>query len=340
MKNRNLFIATLLVVVATSVAVVSCKKEKHETSSYNTEQAVQSADNMDEYLISFKKKLLSAQKGDETISLEQAERDLGNLLNFDFGDANYATDEFHDDTIRLKLNLSNGQVDLSQLAITYNAAVSSIINAYHAIDLPEKSVYAISCNFNDAESKDGETEDVEIILTTRGYLGEAMMPNSSDGWRPTYRGGTCDGQLVGVWGGARIVENWLNNDPHHQVPDCEYGRAYFTEITYSNIFADSPGMQIQHPNYNYRLYLTYYNNPDLDCLSVEDLQFYFQQAKSLRRNPNINFDPPIPSNHIILQYYLGMVASGYTNGVYHTPWKWHLQIKHGKFNCTGSGPLI
>ena len=70
MKNRNLFIATLLVTAAVSVAVVSCKKEKQEaSSSNNTEQAVQSADNMDEYLISFKKKLLSAQKGDETISL-------------------------------------------------------------------------------------------------------------------------------------------------------------------------------------------------------------------------------------------------------------------------------
>ena len=96
MKRRRLYYAIFVMAMATiaSVVAVSCKKEKQEPSSNNTKQAVQSADNMDEYLISFKKKLLSAEKGGETISLEQAQRDLGNLLNFDFGDANYATDEY------------------------------------------------------------------------------------------------------------------------------------------------------------------------------------------------------------------------------------------------------
>ena len=55
MKKSYLFIATLLVDAAVAAVVVSCKKEKQEPSSNNTEQTVQSADNMDEYLISFKK---------------------------------------------------------------------------------------------------------------------------------------------------------------------------------------------------------------------------------------------------------------------------------------------
>ena len=161
MKKTILFIATLLVAAVISVAVVSCKKEKQETSSSNnTEQAVQSADNMDEYLISFKKKLLSAQKGDETISIEQAQQDLGNLLNFDFGDANYETNIYQIDTINVKLTLSEGQVDFSELALTYQNAVHSILDVYHKIDLPEKSISSISCQFYETENKDNPQDEI------------------------------------------------------------------------------------------------------------------------------------------------------------------------------------
>lgn len=111
MKKSNSILAIVaMAIVATAVAFVSCKKEKQEQTSNNTEQSVQCSDNMDEYLISFKKKLLSAQKGDETISLEQAQRDLGNLLNFDFGDANYPTNLYHVDTIHAKLTVIQGQL--------------------------------------------------------------------------------------------------------------------------------------------------------------------------------------------------------------------------------------
>ena len=153
MKKKNLFIATLLVVAATTVAVVSCKKEKQDQLLNNDVQAVESADNMDEYLMAFKKKLLTAEKGGETISLEQAERDLGNLLNFDFGDANYATNVLHYDTVLSKLSLSNGQVDLSQLACTYQDLFNQVKDAYHQVNLPEKSVYSISCIFNSDNNK-------------------------------------------------------------------------------------------------------------------------------------------------------------------------------------------
>ena len=123
-------IIVMLVVAFASVAVVSCKKES-QTVSVNSEPTVQVADNMDDYLMAFKKKLLSAEKGGETISLEQAERDLGNLLNFDFGDANYATDVYQFDTICLKLATANGEVELSQLAEIYNDVFEAIVTNFH-----------------------------------------------------------------------------------------------------------------------------------------------------------------------------------------------------------------
>lgn len=63
-KSKTLIAIIAMVIVATAVAVVSCKKEKQEQKSNNVEQSVQNSDNMDEYLMSFKKKLLSAQKGE------------------------------------------------------------------------------------------------------------------------------------------------------------------------------------------------------------------------------------------------------------------------------------
>lgn len=342
MKKSNFFITILLVVAAASVAVVSCKKEKQETSTNNTERAVLSADNMDEYLISFKKKLLSAQKGEETISLEQAQRDLSNLLNYDFGDVNYATDVFKDDTLHTKIEISNGQIYLSDLAVTYDAAKELVRKAFNESSLPEKSIYSIVCSFSESNAKDTESENVEIVMTTRGYTGESTTPNSSDGWRPSYLGGTCDGQLVGVWGGARLVETWLNNYVTLHTPACG-GRGYYTDISYSNKYGADPDMYIpyqnQNPYYNYRLYVTDLQNPDDDCLSTADLQFYRDEAMNLHNVPGINFNPPFPSDHTPMLYYLGLVPDHPDNP---TLWMWLLQIKHGKFNCTegGESPII
>ena len=104
--------------------------------------------------------MLSAEKGGETITLEQAERDLGNLLNFDFGDANYATNVLHYDTVYSKLSSTNGQVDYSHLACTYQDLFSQVIDTYLQVNLPEKNVYAISCDF-DANKK---TKQLVLLL--------------------------------------------------------------------------------------------------------------------------------------------------------------------------------
>ena len=95
---------------------------------------------MDEYLISFKKSLINAKRGSAVMDIAAAQNDLSNLLNFDFGDANYATDTFNVDTLYTRINLTNGQVDLSDLAVTYSRVFQQIIEAYSRINLPEKSV--------------------------------------------------------------------------------------------------------------------------------------------------------------------------------------------------------
>ena len=319
----------MAVATIVSAVVVSCKKEKQEPLSNNTEQAVQSADNMDEYLISFKKKLLSAEKGGETISLEQAQRDLCNLLNFDFGDANYATDAFHYDTIHVNLILTNGQVELSQLAVSYNTLVNEILNTYQNTNLPEKSVYAISCVFNESESKNDDTKDIEALLITRGLNPQSgsHICDTND-WRPTNHGGMCDGSLQGYYGAPEIVMGWLNSIPASQFTCVNGGRLYFTEISDSFIC----GVQTYDNTLgNYRIYTSSIPNQSTVCLTHEVMVFYYNQILSYWNNGS--FYPEQGENHIAIRFSI-------VHGLYNNLWSWFVTANHGIPNCTDSEPLV
>ncbi len=340
MKKRKVFIAALLVAAAVSVAVVSCKKEKHETSSSNnTEQAVQSADNMDEYLISFKKKLLSAQKGDETISIEQAQQDLGNLLNFDFGDANYATNVFYVDSIYAKLSVEESMVDLSQLALTYQMLFEQIMNDYFLVDLPEKSVYSIYCSFDDSNCK-ADSVDVLIILTIRAYDEDLNNEEyTQEGWRARNKAGTCDGQLVGVWGAPEDILARLRNNMGEWAC-ANGGRVYFTEETYSWIGANESSMIDANAPRGRRLFYMAeelsFIDLGLTCLDHNEMEYYYGQACILPSILGNSFHPAVPSNHVVTNYrYITFHNYDMGNVAY-----WRLDIAHAKLNCSGSQPVV
>ena len=309
------------------VAVVSCKKDNIQQTTNNTEQSLQNSDNMDEYLKAFKKKLLTAEKGGETISLEQAQRDLGNLLNFDFGDANYATDVFKLDTIHAKLTVTaDGQVDLSQLAVTYGTLLDEILDTYHQIDIPEKSVYAISCGFNEMASKDGEEMDVEIVLTTRGYRG--VGPDTNE-WRPNNRGGTCDGQYLHHRGGPEIVEDCLNNEKIIHAC-CEFGRMYYTD--------EGSSMRAGRDTYNpsiggYDIYLSPYPYY-MECLSHDSLMWYCNRIWSYWTNRDFVPTPPADREAMRFEIHYGPAYP------YSTTSMWTVIVEYAKPNCTGTGPIV
>lgn len=331
MKTSKLIIAIIaLAIVATTVAVVSCKKEKQEQTLNKVEQSAQHADNMDEYLISFKNKLLSAQKGEETISLEQAQRDLGNLLNFDFGDANYPTTVFHHDTLFTNITLTNdGQVDLSQLAATYLNLRNQVQNAFNQVNLPEKTVYSISCIF-DNNSKNNETQ-VTLVLTTRAF--EETTTNSDD-WRAGNRAGKCDGTLVGFWGAPEQIVSMLCSNLGNW--SCINGRVYFTEEGQCYIESNEPEMSDPNsPSYHRLFYIhdpTGQLNLKNTCLSSTELLYYYNQAASLHTTCGQYFHPtPFPSNHVVRDYYIEYQESSF--GSHKTAW-WKIYLWHAKLNCT------
>lgn len=283
MKTRKYIYAALLLVVAVVATVlVGCKKEKQENDTPEIEQNNQVWGNMDDYLISFKKRMLSAAKSGETISLEQAQRDLGNLLNFDFGDANHATDEIQYDTLNVSLNISGEEVKLAQLAEAYNEALTEIHEAFDQVTFPNKSVQAISCSFVQS-TKDSETADVRLILSTRGLVAPAPKIgfDETDNWHVWEQCGKCDGTCVGDDHCTMLKKVYNNN---HHIANAN-GRVYYTDVDVFCFHATEFPVTNFDFYYNYGFRLWYGSGMDVltNCVDYQEMQYYYENLCHIMR---------------------------------------------------------
>lgn len=161
MKKHNLLIATLLVVAAASVAVVSCKKETQNALQTQNAQsaktfAVPQVDDMCAYLKNFKQKMKESQyaKDAEMLSLEEAAWHLSSIANYDFANANVRYTDLRYDTLQYQVNVTNGQVSLSDLNNVYQNMANDIDAFYQNLDLQEKHFRFIGANI----TEDGQVE--------------------------------------------------------------------------------------------------------------------------------------------------------------------------------------
>lgn len=330
-KLYAIFVMAMAIIV--TVAVVSCKKEKQEPSSNNTEQDFQSADNMDEYLISFKKKLLSAEKGGETISLEQAQRDLGNLLNFDFGDANYVSNVFQSDTLHLILPTRNGKCDLVELSAVYKKAIAEIQGIYCKVNLPEKSVYFIICSFMN-ESKD-ETTDIQLVVMTRGFNSGIVKTNfdETDNWRLDSLRGKCNGTCVGNDHMTMLKQVYYNTK---LVPGCQNGRLYYTDINWSYFYASSfPEHILIDPHYNegFRLWCGYPGSVHNYCVGYEEMRYYLVNLNDILDNWML-----LDDEQDVLTIDLSITSAYDPGGVYGNMLSLKCDFEYGTRHCTNELP--
>ena len=332
MKKLSIIAILSLMAAAFAVAAVSCKKDKENTIQETPITEKVAADNMDEYLMAFKKKLLSAQKGDETLSIEQAQSDLGNLLNFDFGDANYATNEVQYDTLFVPLRLVEGKVDRAQLAGTYHRAFIQVREAYGKVDIPEKSVLYISCSINN-KAKDSESTDVMIILATRGLIGITMKTSfdSTDNWRVCDSLGKCDGTCVGDDHMTMLKKVYENNRP---LLGCLNGRIYYTDIQDNYLFADDYPETNSGVFYNvgYRLWEGTGSEAISHCVEYPEMQYYYNNFVEI-----IEHEAPRPQECVVIEVvriYLDCYVSIEPDLDYFVS----CQYKTGKPNCSNEGP--
>lgn len=334
MKKAFIIIAIVLA-TATTITIVSCKKDKeNEKSNVSFGKESSTQENMDEYLLSFKKKLQNATKGSETISFEQARHDLCNLLNFDFGDANYATNEIRFDTLYASFSMTDNVIDLYQLNSVYKTLFEQVVATYKTIDLPDKSIYSIYCTFANSQSED--IVNVTAVMKTRSYI---ETPRNYLDWRAGNLAGTCENQLVGICGAPERLSSMLRANIGYY--SCEDGgRVYFTEEECSYKTAEEDDMIDTNAPRGKRLFYgtDYSQNPDIEntCIPYNELVYYYNQARYLDQTHGSSFHPnPIPANHDVTDYsiqYIGTIAGhiGY----------WKINIWHAKVNCTSSSPSI
>lgn len=144
MKKFNfIFAIAMMVVAAASVAVVSCKKD---TTGQDNAKGVatqtfdpRQIEDMNAYLKAFKQKMQSATKGDdEALSLEDAAWHLSSVANYDFGHANVECNDVRFDTLYAQVNVTNGEILLSDLASTYEEIHTNIDKFYHSLTLDNK----------------------------------------------------------------------------------------------------------------------------------------------------------------------------------------------------------
>lgn len=339
---KKLFIFAAIVFAAVTFTIVSCKKDNpKETQNSNADFATtEPQENMDEYLLSFKKKLQNATKGSETISIEQAERDLENLLNFDFGDASYATNVFQYDTLYSNISVDNGQIDYAEISAVYNEIKKQILKTYLSVTLPLKSVFLIRCEFKESNRNNNDSFEIETVVVTRGYSEDENTRYTSDysDWISKDFGGTCDGLLVGVWGAPQEMVWRLSNIPFTYACANPQSRLYFTENGASYIDYSANNMEDTLSPCGYKLYKSDVYDQSTVCIYSNEFDYYRDQARYLP-STNSGFYPPIPSDHVIISYSIRLRDSDCNNNIVTVPWYWELIVEHAKPNCTPATPI-
>ena len=156
MKKSNLFITALLVVAATTVAMVSCKKDNQEVLLNNT-QSVKAftppvVDDMNAYLKNFKQKMKESKnaKDAECLSLEEAAWHLSSVANYDFANANVEYADIRFDTLYTQINITDDAVLFRDLNTVY-ASLSSAIDSYvQSITLENANIRFIDVTISEA----------------------------------------------------------------------------------------------------------------------------------------------------------------------------------------------
>ena len=162
-------VATLLIAAAGVITFEACNKKNEVTNNIPELNVVELSD-MDKEMILFGEKMKAAQKGGETMQLEEAIRNLSNYENFKMCDASRYSTDMERLTIESIIPVTEGNVYLSDINAIYESNKKQIKDKLASIESDDKTVYCIFSRI-DENSKDGENARVvtdAIILRGLG----------------------------------------------------------------------------------------------------------------------------------------------------------------------------
>ena len=163
--KKSFFYTICVMVLATIVAVVSCKKDDPKALLGQNAQpektfTVPQVDDMNAYLKGFKQRMQTVTRGeDEMLGLEEAAWHLSSVANYDFANANVEFTDLRYDTLRYQVDVTNGQVAMSDLNAVYASVANGIDGFYHSLNLDGKHFHFIGADIS-------ESGEVTISLIT------------------------------------------------------------------------------------------------------------------------------------------------------------------------------
>ncbi|MCQ2301911.1 MAG: hypothetical protein MJZ94_04715 [Bacteroidales bacterium] len=299
MKYKSYIISAILLAATTAAIFVGCKKEKENkvAQNGNEEIVVSKEDDMSAYLRQFKKKMQSAAKGDETLSMEDARWHLEAVLNYTYGDAGHQTSDIQCDTLFFELPTNGDEITLAQLNEAFVSLSDDVESAFAKCSLPDKSILSIQTTF-DNNSK-ANSVLAKTILTTRGLPAVKTHFDETDYWNEWYvdygnghvsAGGKCGpyaGECPNSGAPHELTKMVLSKMP---LTACESGNGYYTDVEelgisfyetedfYGNLNDDF--IYDENSPCGYKLYIRNQYNTN-HCICPEDMNYYLNKGPEL-----------------------------------------------------------
>ena len=221
MKNNKIIITAFMVIVATTVAFVSCKKENQETLQSNSQPVktftVPQVDDMNAYFKDFRQKMEKSQNGKDTeyLGLDEAAWHLAGLANLSFCRINVDYDDFQYNTIDMQVNVANGVIQMNELRNAYEQMCKGIQQFKKGFNRFNQNLYYINVSI----SADGNTK---IALKTSYTLNSKYLTWYFPDMFTAYD--ACDEHFsadsIYLWDGLAKTElhRILNLYEHHENP--------------------------------------------------------------------------------------------------------------------------
>ena len=241
-------VATLLIAAAGVITFEACNKKNEVIKSvpetmlnkgivYQTE-----VPNREDYILEFEKKLQSAAKSDEVLTVENANAFMFDILNFDYCNINGDGPDKTYETSTYTLNVSNGAINLSEFANLYTQISSHVYDYYHSLNADNANYYCI----------EPEIAEFDANATTTTVTVKSTLTSGLSYRNFTYDSTLCDyfpADTLYQWqDAAEVLTDCFNMSIYH--PDLS-GRLFFTCIS--------------HTRFDYNHYPQLYH---CDCCSI------------------------------------------------------------------------
>ena len=265
-------LATLLLVAAAGVIIFEACNKKHEMVKNIPELNATELSDMDKEMLLFGEKMKSAQKGGETMPLEEAVRNLTNYQNFRLCDASKHSSDMERFTIETEIPVNDGNVYLSDIYSIYESNKKQIREKLASLEGEDKAIY---CVFNRIVNDNKDDNDVRIITVAYMYryipINIQIDINDTDHWYSGLYLGKCGpyvGQNVGKDAVTRLDEI-IKSMVTTQTCTAGYRLVLYDYDGYW--FFSEDWDDTNSPNGHYGLIHYDYENY---CLSPDDMRYY------------------------------------------------------------------